>query len=157
MEIEGLKEPNNKKDKRREKQKRQVTRLLIMGHYYPLLDKRVTCKNMPNIVHSVLCNLMHYLVFIATPAFIFVKHKLPSVVLISISSDLSADCRGAEKVNETQRAKEDKRRAVCGILITCKSLSLFAVRISGGDKALRSASLQARCLWRQIFLGLRGK
>lgn len=55
LEIEGLKEPNHKKTTGGKKQKRQVTRQLITGHYYPLLDKRVTCKNMPNI--CALCAL----------------------------------------------------------------------------------------------------
>lgn len=116
--------------------------LLITGHYYPLLDKRLTCTDAPNIP-TALCSIIlwRYLVFIATAAFIFVKHKLPSLVLIPVSSDLSADCRGAEKVNETQRATEDERGAVCGILITCKSRGSFAVRVSGGDKALQAYKL----------------
>lgn len=74
----GAERTKSEKDNRRgeKKQKRQVTRLLITGHYYPLLGERVTCKNMPNICatpYSII--LRRYLSFYSYAGFYFCQAR----------------------------------------------------------------------------------
>lgn len=120
---------------------------MITKHYYPLLEVRVTCKIIPDILflacaHTYCTHSSHGTRY-RPVSFLFMFGQAEAALSCidpslsehethnrSYTFYLSPDYKRAKKVNERQRVKEDQRKALCRIL------SLHAQRVYACSRGL---------------------